>query len=75
MSGSHLMPSGKHWNDPATMAEAFVNAPYLWGGKTWAGLDCSGLVQLAFQACGFDCPRDADMIQSGFGKPLKRDRT
>ena len=70
----HLMPSGKNWDDPATIAEAFVNVPYLWGGKSAAGLDCSGLVQLAWQACGFDCPRDADMIQMGFGKPLKRDR-
>ena len=70
----HLMPVDKFWNDPATIAEAFVNAPYLWGGKSVAGLDCSGLVQLAWQACGFDCPRDADMMQNGFGKPLKQDR-
>jgi cell wall-associated NlpC family hydrolase len=59
---------------PATVAEAFVNVPYLWGGKSWAGIDCSGLVQVAFQACGFDCPRDSDMLQAGFGRPLKQDR-
>ena len=70
----HLMPAGTTWDDPATIAEAFVNAPYLWGGKSAAGLDCSALVQLAWQACGFDCPRDTDMIQSAFGKPLQRDR-
>lgn len=70
----HLMPVGKYWDDPATIAEAYVNAPYLWGAKSVAGLDCSGLVQLAWQACGFDCPRDTDMMQKGFGKPLKRDR-
>ena len=70
----HLMPVHKHWDDPATIAEAFVNTPYLWGGKTYAGLDCSGLVQLAWQACGFDCPRDTDMMQDGFGEPLKRNR-
>jgi hypothetical protein len=70
----HLMPVDTHWDDPATVAEAFVNAPYLWGGKSFAGLDCSGLVQLAWQACGFDCPRDVDMIQAGFGVPLERNR-
>lgn len=71
----HLMPLETYWDDPATVAEAFVNAPYFWGGKSVVGLDCSGLVQLAWQACGFDCPRDADMMHEGFGKPLKRDRT
>lgn len=71
----HLRPIDEHWKDPATVAEAFVNTPYLWGGKTWAGLDCSGLVQTAFQACGFDCPRDTDMLQAGFGQPLKQDRS
>lgn len=71
----HLMPVDKHWTDPATIAEAYINAPYLWGGKSVAGLDCSGLVQLAWQACGFDCPRDSDMIKDGFGIPLKQDRS
>ena len=71
----HLRSIDDHWSDPATVAEAFVNTPYLWGGKTWAGLDCSGLVQTAFQACGFDCPRDTDMMQAGFGTPLKQDRS
>lgn len=71
----HLRPIDEHWDDPATVAEAFVNTPYLWGGKSWTGIDCSGLVQVAFQACGFDCPRDTDMMQAGFGRPLKQDRT
>lgn len=71
----HLRAIDDHWSDPATVAEAFVNTPYLWGGKTWAGLDCSGLVQTAFQACGFDCPRDTDMMQAGFGTALKQDRS
>ncbi|MDX1717942.1 MAG: NlpC/P60 family protein, partial [Anderseniella sp.] len=38
-------------------------------------IDCSGLVQVAFQACGFDCPRDSDMLHAGFGRPLKQDRS
>lgn len=71
----HLRPIEEHWDDPATVAEAFVNTPYLWGGKSWAGIDCSGLVQVAFQACGFDCPRDSDMLHAGFGRPLKQDRS
>lgn len=71
----HLKPIESHWHDPATVAEAFLNTPYLWGGKTWAGIDCSGLVQTAFQACGYDCPRDSDMIQQGFGTPLQQQRS
>jgi hypothetical protein len=40
-------------------AKEFLHAPYLWGGRTVQGLDCSGLIQLAFKMCGFSMPRDA----------------
>jgi cell wall-associated NlpC family hydrolase len=43
------------------VAEKFLGAPYLWGGKTSDGIDCSGLVQVALTACGIACPRDSDM--------------
>ncbi len=57
--------------DLAGVAERFVGAPYLWGGRDIAGLDCSGLVQQALYACGQACPRDADQ-QAGLGRPIDR---
>jgi cell wall-associated NlpC family hydrolase len=53
-----------------TVAERFVGTPYLWGGKTSFGIDCSGLVQIALNATGVSCPRDSDMQQDGLGRPL-----
>jgi cell wall-associated NlpC family hydrolase len=50
-------------SDPVEVARRFLGTPYLWGGKTSAGLDCSGLVQLALQSTGKECPRDSDMQQ------------
>jgi cell wall-associated NlpC family hydrolase len=60
MTASHLEPIGTFEDDWATVAERFVGAPYLWGGRESLGLDCSGLVQQALFACGRACPRDAD---------------
>jgi cell wall-associated NlpC family hydrolase len=48
----------------------FENVPYLWGGRTQLGLDCSGLMQTAFQACGRPCPRDTDMMERALGEAL-----
>jgi cell wall-associated NlpC family hydrolase len=53
--------------DFVSVAERFLNAPYLWGGKTAMGIDCSGLVQIALAACGVDGPRDSDMQEQGLG--------
>jgi len=50
------------------VAERFVGTPYLWGGKTSLGLDCSGLVQVSLQAAGKSCPRDSDMQELALGK-------
>jgi cell wall-associated NlpC family hydrolase len=60
IAAGHLRPIGSFATDPAEVAEQFLGAPYLWGGRDAAGLDCSGLIQLAFQACGKAAPRDAD---------------
>jgi dipeptidyl peptidase-like protein/NlpC/P60 family protein len=56
--------------DFVAVAERFLGAPYLWGGKTNFGLDCSGLVQIALAACGTPCPRDSDMQEKALGKAL-----
>ncbi len=56
--------------DPAAVAEGFIATPYLWGGRTGQGLDCSALVQLAFGACGVLCPRDSDMQRAWCGEEI-----
>ncbi len=66
----HLAPIDVYEPDFVAVAERFVGVPYLWGGKTALGLDCSGLVQIALAACGTKCPRDSDMQEGSLGKPV-----
>jgi hypothetical protein len=66
---AHLAPIGVFQRDPAAIAERFLGAPYLWGGRTSLGLDCSGLVQQALYACGRACPRDTDQ-QAALGREI-----
>jgi len=66
----HLAPLDHREADFVAVAERFVGAPYLWGGKTNYGLDCSGLVQVALNACGIACPRDSDMIERQMGHAI-----
>ncbi|WP_426439559.1 NlpC/P60 family protein [Bradyrhizobium genosp. P] len=56
--------------DFVAVAEKFVGTPYLWGGKSAFGIDCSGLVQIALTSAGTGCPRDSDMQQDGLGREL-----
>ncbi|MDX3810400.1 MAG: NlpC/P60 family protein, partial [Bosea sp. (in: a-proteobacteria)] len=56
--------------DFVAVAEQFVGAPYLWGGRQWTGIDCSGLVQAALNAVGLAAPRDSDMQETGLGHAI-----
>ncbi|MGV1014015.1 MAG: C40 family peptidase [Methyloceanibacter sp.] len=68
---AHAVPVDETAADFVAVAEAFLGTPYLWGGRTSVGLDCSGLVQLAAEAAGFAVPRDADMQAEEIGQPIK----
>ena len=63
----HLVPINYRSSDMVAVAEMFLGTPYLWGGKTSLGIDCSGLVQVALTACGIGAPRDSDMQEAGLG--------
>ncbi len=69
----HLAPIESKEPDFVAVAERFVGVPYLWGGKTSLGLDCSGLVQIALTASGVACPRDSDMQERALGTALPTD--
>ncbi|MBU6457022.1 MAG: C40 family peptidase [Bradyrhizobium sp.] len=66
----HLGSLDHFEKDFVTVAERFVGTPYLWGGKSSLGIDCSGLVQMALSATGIGCPRDSDMQQDRLGRDV-----
>ncbi len=66
---THLAPLAATHPDFVAIAERLLHAPYLWGGKSSLGIDCSGLVQLALQTAGTPCPRDAYMQEAVLGTP------
>ena len=73
----HLAPLDRLAADWVATAERFVATPYVWGGKTHAGIDCSGLVQTALASAGIAAPRDTDQQETALGQDvpfLKRRR-
>ncbi|MGR3570612.1 C40 family peptidase [Brevirhabdus sp.] len=69
----HIAPLNRTGDDPAAVAQMFLGSPYLWGGDSAAGVDCSGLVLAACDACGIACPRDSDLQAARLGQALPED--
>jgi cell wall-associated NlpC family hydrolase len=70
---AHLTPLAQKTTDFVTIAEELIGSPYLWGGKSSLGIDCSGLIQIALMAAGHAAPRDTDLQQAALGRPLPTD--
>jgi cell wall-associated NlpC family hydrolase len=70
LPSQHLDELDRFEHDFVAVAEQFCGTPYLWGGKSPLGVDCSGLVQIALNACGTLCPRDSDMQEAALGRTL-----
>ncbi len=68
---THLAPLDAPADDFVAVAERLIGAPYLWGGKSSIGVDCSGLVQIALAAAGRKAPRDSDMQEAQLGAPIE----
>lgn len=66
----HLAEAGKFESDHGSVALRFLGTPYLWGGRSSIGLDCSALVQMALLRCGINAPRDSDMQAGSLGEPV-----
>ena len=65
-----MRPLDRPFSDPVTIAQLFFGTPYLWGGNSGLGIDCSGLVQAALRACAVPCPGDSDMQLDDLGAEI-----
>jgi len=70
---AHVRPIAEVAGDYVAVAARFLETPYLWGGRSGFGIDCSALVQLSLLMTGRAAPRDTDMQAAGLGTPIARE--